>query len=371
MAFGKMAFEQTKLAQDGAPVQDLVAERLAGAKARPLLSRAVLVLCGVFSLSLYTLGLLFIWSQLERVLPDQLSLNLFHHTATVHHIHQKISDNGLLLFLLIPLVLAIEAMSTGWEKSSVRRILFARSATIKMDLAYIIADQAQLVTLISKLLTFGISVGFGLWIHDRLSALLHINIGLSALPVWAQVFGYFWAATFFDYWTHRLDHSKAFWPIHRFHHSTEDFCVITALRSHPANFTGLFFVNLPMAILGAPVEVMITINLVVMIIGLLIHSSIDSNWGWFGRWVIQSPNHHRLHHILDYRANGVGHYSMAPIWDHLFGTWKGEADQSLPIGVDEPYRHGYWFMHDLMRDYIDFWKALTRAVVGMVKRPAS
>ena len=45
----------------------------------------------------------------------------------------------------------------------------------------------------------------------------------------------------------------------------------------------------PMGILGAPPEVMIYVNVLVTAIGFLIHSKIDADWGWFGRWVIQSP----------------------------------------------------------------------------------
>ncbi len=357
------------MADDGAnSMADMQTVRDGAAARRRSPMRYGLAALAVAGLGLYVAGLLWLWHAVEGFIPGEIPLSAFHHTLTLHHIHQKISDNGLLLLLMIPLVLAIEMLVIGWEKSSARRLLLERSPTIRMDLAYVMAGQAQLTSLIGKLMTFGLSVGFGAWIHDRLSALLHADIGLGALPYALQVFGYFWAYTFFDYWTHRLDHSKAFWPLHRFHHSTRDFCVITTLRAHPADFTALFLINLPMAILGAPVEVMITVNLIVTIIGLLIHSSIDSNWGWFGRWVIQSPNHHRLHHILDYRKNGVGHYAMAPIWDHLFGTWKGEADQTLPIGVDEEYRFGYWFMHDLVRDYVDFWKALGGVLLNAVNR---
>jgi sterol desaturase/sphingolipid hydroxylase (fatty acid hydroxylase superfamily) len=93
----------------------------------------------------------------------------------------------------------------------------------------------------------------------------------------------------------------------------------------------------------------------VVAIGFLIHSRIDSNWGWFGRWVIQSPNHHRRHHKLD-MSELTGHFAMAPIWDHLFGTWRGEADQTTPIGVDTPYRHGLWIVPDVLRDYAHLWK---------------
>lgn len=335
------------------------------------LTRYLMLAAAAAGLCLYAAGLIALWHQLAKILPDQISLSLLHRTITVHHVHQKISDNGLLLFLIIPLVFAGEAVITGWQNSSVRRVLFARSASVRMDIAQVVADQLQVLTLLRKVLTFGITVSFGAWINAALSFALHVQIGLAFLPAWAQVFFYFWAATFFDYWTHRLDHSKLFWPLHRYHHSASEFCAITSLRSHPANFTGQVCINLPMAILGAPIDVMISVNLIVTVIGLLIHSNIDSNWGWFGRWVIQSPNHHRLHHILDYRSNGVGHYAMAPIWDHMFGTWKGEADQSLAIGVEEPCRQGYWFMPDLMRDYIDFWKGFARPVLRRLRAKPS
>ncbi|MFV4677350.1 sterol desaturase family protein, partial [Mycobacterium tuberculosis] len=107
---------------------------------------------------------------------------------------------------------------------------------------------------------------------------------------------YFALYTFFDYWTHRIDHGRYFWPLHRYHHAAEDFCVVNSERQHPAQFVGIFIINLPLAVLGANPTVMIYVNVLVSTIGLLIHSRIDSNWGWFGRWVIQSPTHHRLHH---------------------------------------------------------------------------
>ena len=49
------------------------------------------------------------------------------------------------------------------------------------------------------------------------------------------------------------------------------------------------------------------------------------------------------------------HFAMAPIWDRLFGTWRGTADPALVIGVAQPYRHGFWIVPDLLRDYWHFW----------------
>ena len=306
-----------------------------------------------------------VWKLVEPSVPDEITVDLMVRSITVHEIRHKVLDAASLLVALIPFVLYVEAILVGWEKSSVRRILFARTESIKMDLACLAAGQTPVMQAIGKVLTFGLSAGFGVWIHDALSKAVGFDIGLSAMPEIAQVFVYFWLYTFFDYWTHRIDHTYFFWPLHRYHHSTEDFCVITSLRSHPAAFLGVFIINAPMAILGAPISVMISVNLIVTTIGLLIHSGIDSDWGWFGKWVIQSPNHHRLHHILDYKTHGVGNFAIAPIWDHLFGTYKGEAGPSLAIGVDKPlYRQGWFFFIDLFRDYWDFVKTYGLFVVG-------
>ena len=125
----------------------------------------------------------------------------------------------------------------------------------------------------------------------------------------------------------------------------------------------MFLINLPMATLGATPAVMIYVNVVVAALGFVIHSRIDSSFGWVGRYIVQSPNHHRLHHKLD-MSHPTGHFAMAPMWDHLFRTWYGDADQSLVIGVDTPYRHGVWVGADLVRDYWDFWKGFFQRRAG-------
>ena len=102
---------------------------------------------------------------------------------------------------------------------------------------------------------------------------------------------------------------------------------------------------------------MIWVNVIVIALGFLIHSRIESGWGWIGRYMVQSPRHHRLHHKLDMREP-TGFFSMVPVWDHLFGGWSECRDAHVEIGVDTAYRHGFWLAPDLMRDYCDFWKGL-------------
>jgi sterol desaturase/sphingolipid hydroxylase (fatty acid hydroxylase superfamily) len=298
------------------------------------------------------------WWATLHLLPDQLSGRVGGHVMILKNIHHRIAGDGMLLFALLPFALWLECAHTGWETSSLRKLLSARTQSTKTDLAVFILGQTHVLNVVGKVTMLGASMLSGAWIYDKLHSAFGYTINAAVLPLPAQVAIYFFLYTFFDYWTHRLDHSRYFWPLHRFHHSADEFCVLTAGREHPAAFTSVFFINLPLAVLGAPPAAMLYVNVVVIALGFLIHSRIDSEWGWIGRWVVQSPNRHRLHHKLD-MSYPTGHFAMAPIWDRLFGTWGGEADQTLLIGVDTPYRHGFWVGPDMARDYWEFWRGLT------------
>jgi sterol desaturase/sphingolipid hydroxylase (fatty acid hydroxylase superfamily) len=293
------------------------------------------------------------WLAMLRLLPTQLSITLAGHTVTAHSLHDHVNSAGL-IFVLLPAALWLECMIVGWGNSSLRDLMFARTASTRTDLAVFLLGQGHVMDVMGRLMMLGASMLSGAWIHDRLSAMLGVAIGPPPLPAPLQVVLFFFVYTFFDYWTHRLDHTRYFWPIHRYHHAAQDFAVVTSSRTHPAAFTAVFVVNLPMAVLGAPADVMIYVNVLVVAIGFLIHSRIDSDWGWVGRWIVQSPISHRLHHKLD-MSYPTGHFGMSPIWDRLFGTWGGEPSATLAIGVDTPYRHGWFVLRDLGRDYAHFW----------------
>lgn len=322
---------------------------------RPLLTieRALLVAALVPYLGLLAAAS---WAFLTMV-PDQLAFTLAGHAFHVHGVHERLFGDAALMFLILPGALWVEFMALGWAKSSLRRLLFARSASEKTDLAVFILGQGHVLDVLGRLMVLGASLISGAWIRAWLASTFGFEITLPAMPVAVAVVVYFFVYTFFDYWTHRLDHTPFLWPLHRYHHSAEEFCVITAARVHPAAFTPIFIINIPMAVLGAPQDVMIYVNVAVITIGFLIHSRLESDWGWFGRWVIQSPVGHRLHHKLD-MSYPTGNFSIAPIWDRLFGTYDGKCDPHLAIGVERDYRHGFWFVPDLLRDYWHFWRGV-------------
>lgn len=294
------------------------------------------------------------WWLSLNLIPAELTLTVLGktlHTASVHaHL-----NNIFLVFLLLPTALGVEAAVVGWPGSSLRQLLFARTPSLNTDIAVFILGQGHVTDIVGRILMLGASMISGKWIHDAIAIHTGFNLGPPPLPFLLQLPLYFALYSFFDYWTHRTDHTRFMWPLHRYHHSAEDFGVVTSGRQHPVTFTAIFVVNLPLAILGAPGEVMIYVNVLVVALGFIIHSKIESDWGWIGRWLVQSPNHHREHHKLD-MSRPTGHFGIAPIWDRLFGTWyEDKPDPKLVIGVDTPYQHGFFVPRDMARDYVHFW----------------
>ena len=324
-----------------------------GVPSTPCLSFRFLVAA---AFAAYAAVIVSLWWLVANQLPDQLSLTPFGHALHLKNLRDKILGNASLIAAILPAALWLECAAIGWEKSSARALL-RPTASMKTDLAYFLLDQAHVTGVIGRIMMLGASVISGVALRDWLAARTGLAIDPSGLPLWLQVAIYFHIYSFFDYWAHRLGHTRWFWPLHRYHHAAEEFCVVNGARLHPAGFVGIFLLNIPMPLLGASPEVMIWVNVLTIALGFVIHSRMESGFGWAGRWLVQSPLHHRLHHKLD-MTTPTGFFSMTPLWDRLFGGWSETATPRVAIGVDTPYRHGLWLLPDLLRDYCDFWKGL-------------
>jgi len=305
----------------------------------------------------YAAALALAWWALTRFVPDQVAIRAFGRAAVLHHVHDKVLGNAALVLAILPGVLWLECALTGWEKSSARA-LFRPSGSAATDLSNFVLEQLHVSGLVGKLMMLGASLVSGEMLRGWLLAKTGFAADLSALPLAAQVPLCFLAYTFFDYWAHRAGHTRLFWPLHRYHHAATEMVVINGGRIHPAGFLGIFFLNIPMPLLGAGPQAMLWVNMLVTILGFLIHSRLETDFGWIGRYIIQSPRHHRLHHKLD-MSEPTGFFAMAPVWDRLFGGWMRNQDRpNVAIGVDTQYRHGFWILPDLLRDYRDFWLGL-------------
>lgn len=289
----------------------------------------------------------------DDLLPDSIVLTIMGHQWTVIDIHHRVIRFVLLSGLAAPAVVMIEAAWVGWQHSSLRHLLVYRSASGFTDLVAFLLWQGRVMPILGTILTLGATLLSGEWLHEQLRTWTGVNLSIVGLPLGLQIATYGIFYTFLDYWNHRLDHSSYFWPLHRYHHSARDFYVLTAVRIHPANFSGVLVMTIPLAIVETPPDAVVGFLVFVGALRYLIHSRIDAKFGWFGRWVVQSPVHHRLHHSLD-TSGGTANYGLTPLWDRLFGTWRDTGSQATIIGVSDPYRHGAWIFRDVVRDYVDF-----------------
>ena len=265
---------------------------------------------------------------------------------------------GLVIGLLgTAAVFVAEFMLAGWRESSIRHLM-KTTKTGWSDIAMFILDQVKLTRLILIVFTLGIGLASGEWLNAFVARHTGVQVGVGHWPILIQLPVIYLIYTYLDYWTHRVGHMKTFWPIHRFHHAARDFYILTSVRVHPADLSSLFILTVPLMFLAPSVETLFLLFAWQSFLRMLIHSRIPSNWGWVGRWLVQSPMDHRMHHIRDMSEGQGMNYSLLPLWDRLHGTWRPGGYPSLEIGVDDKddrsYRHGVWVMPDLVRDYVDF-----------------
>ena len=331
------------------------------AEQAPVSARAVMArLCNpvmIVGLATQLGAVWFGWWTLNHLVPDTLALSAFGHTHIFTEVHRRLVDRAVQVSLLVPAVFLAEYLWMGWEFSSIRHFLHDRSASSRSDLACYLFCLAPVSTIVSGIMSFGMIYISGGWLRHALGQASGMHLNIRGAPLAIQVGAVFILYSFLDYWSHRLEHSRLLWPLHRFHHSAESFSVLTASRIHPAAFTAALTTALPSLLLGSTRGALADVGIAAAIIRLVIHSRIESDFGWFGRWVVQSPLHHRLHHSFSRMPFNSG---LLPIWDRLFGTWREVPTTPMKLGTVTPYRQGLWIGPDIWRDYREFWSGLRK-----------
>jgi sterol desaturase/sphingolipid hydroxylase (fatty acid hydroxylase superfamily) len=179
---------------------------------------------------------------------------------------------------------------------------------------------------------------------------------------------------FFNYWNHRMFHQVGFlWEIHKFHHAATEMTVLTATRDHPVErIFGTLFVVLPVALLAPPSGEIFWLTLFVAAIGPIKHSGLDWGWSWFGKYVVQSPRAHWIHHSTEYRHHNKNYASIFSFWDHIFGTWHEPEKERPVIGLANNPLNRRGTLWDIWACYRSSCESLWRKILGkdIVRTPA-
>ena len=165
------------------------------------------------------------------------------------------------------------------------------------------------------------------------------HLALFELPTdsaWVWVFA-FVLYDFCYYWLHRFGHERnILWAAHSVHHQSEDYNLSTALRQTSTGFLLSWIFYLPMAVLGVPLLVFVSVAALNLLYQFWVHTRHIPKLGWF-EWFFVSPSNHRAHHAQNALYMDRNYGGVFIIWDRLFGSFQEEDDnEPVVFGVTTP-----------------------------------
>ncbi len=258
----------------------------------------------------------------------------------------------------------IEILTIGIEKSSVRQLIIAQDdQSTGYDTFFYLVHLLGIWAWLPLVVSLGL-ITYAADFHDSMVAYGEakgFGLATGILPVDVLVFAVLW--TFFDYWNHRIVHMQPLWYFHRMHHSATNLTLFTATRNNPIAYVVEPFIRVWPFVLFMPDVITLTCFIALNhTYQLLVHSRIQTDWGWFGRWVMVSPAAHRVHHSCNPEHYGKN-LAMATLWDKIFGTWIGADHGEIELGVKESKHNSGNLIRDI---YIDIWMFF-RESVGMLR----
>lgn len=223
----------------------------------------------------------------------------------------------------IPVFLLTLGLEAAAARAMGRRVVEPADTVTSLNLGVL----SQTAGLFAKLAAVGLYAA----VFDRFAA---VRWPMDSALAW------FIAAILYDffyYWTHRFNHEVGvLWASHVVHHSSEYYNLSTALRqtSTSALFGWIFY--LPMAVMGVPPAMFVTVGLINLLYQYWVHTELVGRLGWLDR-VFVTPSNHRVHHGQNAYCIDVNYGGVLILWDRLFGTFAEErADEPVRYGVRKP-----------------------------------
>ena len=218
------------------------------------------------------------------------------------------------------LLIALELVADRWRGLSTYRLSDSLNSL-----------SAGVLSQASGLLTKGFGLVFYLLVWEHIAL-----FELSADAWWVWVFAFF-LYDFCYYWAHRIGHERnVFWAAHVVHHQSEDYNLTTALRQTSTGFILGWIFFLPMALLGIPPLVLLTVGALNLLYQFWVHTRHVPKLGWL-EWIFITPSNHRVHHAQNPIYMDRNYGGVVIIWDRLLGTFQEELDEEpVVFGVTTP-----------------------------------
>lgn len=148
------------------------------------------------------------------------------------------------------------------------------------------------------------------------------------------------ALDFIIYLQHVVFHAlPPLWRLHMVHHADLDFDVTTGLRFHPLEILLSMAIKLTaVAIIGPPVEAVVAFEVLLNATSMFNHSNIriPPRLDHVLRWLVVTPDMHRVHHSIDVSESNHNFGFNLPWWDRLCGTYQprpAAGHEKMMIGL--------------------------------------
>lgn len=159
------------------------------------------------------------------------------------------------------------------------------------------------------------------------------------VPVWISFTASFLFLDFFHYLSHRLHHAiPLLWRLHRLHHSDRNVNVLTTVLHHPLEIvTGFVGVIVSAVMFDVPVIVLTVYSVIFGMHSAFTHLNLvlpPALNHWL-KWVVVTPNFHRVHHALDMRDSNSNYGLIFVFWDYLFRTVSQQSRSRMAFGISQ------------------------------------
>ena len=214
-----------------------------------------------------------------------------------------------------------------------RRLTTSKTNRWTTNLSIVVID-----SVLVRLLFPAAAVGLSLWASSQGYGLFNV---IDA-PLWISIPISIVVLDFAVWLSHLLSHKiPLFWRFHRMHHADTDIDVSTAIRFHPIEIIVSMGWKIAWVIaLGAPAVSVILFETILNGTAMFNHSNtkLPVALDRVLRWVLVTPDMHRVHHSTINRETDSNYGFNLPWWDRLFHTYVDQPElghEGMQIGLSE------------------------------------
>ena len=140
------------------------------------------------------------------------------------------------------------------------------------------------------------------------------------------------------------------WRLHRVHHADLDYDLTTGSRFHPIEIALSMLIKVvTITALGPPVVAVVIFEVLLNTAAMFNHGNVrlPTKLDRLLRWVIVTPDMHRVHHSVEVDETNSNFGFNLPWWDRLFGTYREQpraGQVGMVIGI-----HGHTNLREVAR----------------------